>query len=164
MEKFSKWFTIMMCTCLLGVTASSCSEDDDEPVDINNNENNNVDNNSGNDDGSEISQQVSPSELVGHAYYYFESVHDGYSGKDETTEQTIKFTSVTQCSVSINKTEWIWNSGWKQEFSNKNQNCSYTVSGDKITIHKYPLYGVDIEFTYCGNYLLEWENVWTILY
>ena len=132
MRKF-KCFAVLFTTLLISVSFVSCGDDDDD-----------------NDNAS-----ASSAKLVGRSFAYYYSGVDG----DENPEQwtiTITFKDATNCSVNDKGFWYIWYDGYKKESWNKTGSCTYSVSGDRITLHNYPFLadGGDVIYTYKGTYLL----------
>ena len=103
---------------------------------------------------------TSASDLEGRSFTCDES----YVNDDDMLVEcykTITFTSSTQCSIRNRGYDWIWDDGYVQDSYNETKTCSYSVSGDKITLHDYPYYafGGDVVLTYHGDYL-EGDYVW----
>lgn len=126
-----KYFAMLLTALLVSTSFVSCSDDDD-------------------DNGG-----ASPTKLVGRSFAYFYSGVDG-DGNPEQWTTTISFTSETKCSVNDKGYWYIWSDGYKKDSWNETKSCTYSVSGDKITLHNYPFFadGGDAVYTYFGSYLI----------
>lgn len=122
---------LVMCALFTAVSFSSCSDDDEES-----------------------SESVTSSSLVDRTF----TCDNSYVNDDGLFVESIKeltFTSSTQC--SIHSHGYDWNAYYDQEYYNETKTCSYSVSGDKVTLHNYPFFAFDddLVLTFHGSYLQE---------
>ena len=114
-------------------------------------------------DDEDGSGGISGSSVVGNSYRYTDIYLEGDDDYPLEAEYNVRitFTSSKECTVKTWGYDWIWyTSGYKKESFNKSETCSYTVSGEKITIKAYPFIidRPDVVFTNCGSYLLSYGN------
>lgn len=134
MKTLKNYFSVcalVMCALFTAVSFSSCSDDDEES-----------------------SESVTSSSLVDRTF----TCDNSYVNDDGLFVESIKeltFTSSTQC--SIHSHGYDWNAYYDQEYYNETKTCSYSVSGDKVTLHNYPFFAFDddLVLTFHGSYLQE---------
>ena len=133
------WSVAMLLGLLCSVSLASCGDDDDKPG----------------------GQSVTTDNLVGRSFRCdWTDINDDNLPVEEHKE--ITFTSTTQCSIRSWGYDWVWYDSYEKENYNETKTCSYSVSGDKITLHNYPFFafGGDLELTYCGDFLMEGDNIY----
>ena len=90
-----------------------------------------------------------------HSYQRDDISVDG-DGNPEEYHVRLTFKSSSTCEVKCWGYDWIWyTSGYKKNTFNETKSCSYSVSGNAITLHNYPFYasGGDLVLTNHGSYL-----------
>lgn len=114
---------------------TACGDDDDESV------------------GGESSSSTS---IVGRTFKCVdEDINDeGYKIKDV---KELTFVTSTSCSVHSWGYDYYWDDGYKKDYYDETKSCSYSRSGDKITLYNYPFYafGGNKTLTYKGGYLID---------
>lgn len=90
-----------------------------------------------------------------HSYQRDDISVDG-DGNPEEYHVRLTFKSSSTCEVKCWGYDWIWyTSGYKKNNFNETKSCSYSVSGNTITLHNYPFYasGGNLVLTNYGSYL-----------
>ena len=73
-----------------------------------------------------------------HSYQRDDISVDG-DGNPEEYHVRLTFKSSSTCEVKCWGYDWIWyTSGYKKNNFNETKSCSYSVSGNTITLHNYP--------------------------
>lgn len=135
--KTAKFLGIIMML-IMGMAFTACSSDDDEEG----------------DGGS--SPETS---IVGRTFKCVsENIND--EGNKEKDVKEITFVTSSSCSILSWGYYYYWDDDWKRGNYNETKSCSYSRSGDKITLYNYPFYafGGNKTFTYKGSYLIDEGN------
>ena len=92
--------------------------------------------------------------IVDKSYTYDSFEIDG-DGNPEEYHTRLSFISSSTCQVKVWGYDYIWSNGYKKNNFNETKSCSYSISGSKIILKKYPFYafGDDLVLTNHGSYL-----------
>lgn len=134
----------MMAAVIIPSILTSCEIDGSAPV------------------GGGNGKPVSASDLQGRTFVHEEYDIDG-EGHKVYHKNSITFTSTSQCSINASGYDYAWyDSGWKKDHYDITKSCSYSVSGDKVTLRNYPFYSSpgDLVLTYWGGALMDGSDVY----